>query len=185
MPLQTSGPISKSEIATEFASRLPAGPAQSISSFRSSQILLNILSKSATDPIAYSDFYGKANYTINVTDDSLSVRQGETLIINAATLLANDTDDQGLPLTITGVQNAVGGTVTITGNTIEFTATSLAGSPASFEYLVTNGQDTVEALVTITITPLLDTEAFMFSTGAAALAATTDTNYIPPTITEI
>ena len=185
MPLQTSGPISKSEIVAEFATRLPAGPAQSISSFRSSQILLDILEKTITDPIAYSDFYGKANYTINVTDDSLSVRQGETLIINAATLLANDTDDQGLPLTITGVQNAVGGTVTINGNTIEFTATSLAGFPASFEYLVTNGQDTVEALVTITITPLLDTDAYMFSTGAAALAATVDTNYIPPTITEI
>jgi hypothetical protein len=185
MPLQTSGPISKSEIVTEFASRLPAGPAQSISSFRSSQILLNILSKSATDPISYSDFYGKANYTINVGADSLSVRQGETLLINTATLLANDTDDLGLPLTITGVQNPVGGTVTINGTTIEFTSTGLAGNPASFEYLVNNTQDTVAATVNITVTPLLDAEAYMFSTGAAAIAATNDVNYVPPTVTEI
>ena len=185
MPLQTTGPISKSEITAEFATRLPAGPTQSMGNVRASDVILEILEKTATEQISYSDFYGKANYTINVSDDSLSVRQGETLLISVSTLLANDSDDQGLTLTITGVQSAVGGTVTLNGNTVEFVSTGLAGAPASFEYTVTNGVDTVIGTVTITVTPLLDTDAYMFADSADVTSALSDVNYIPPTITEI
>ncbi len=71
--------------------------------------------------------------------DSFTANQGTPLTISLASLLANDSDvDQGDVLSITGVSNAVGGTVTFNNNgTITFNPTSTGNG--SFNYTLSDG----------------------------------------------
>ncbi|OKH35629.1 hypothetical protein FACHB389_12275 [Nostoc calcicola FACHB-389] len=71
--------------------------------------------------------------------DSFTANQGTPLTISVASLLANDSDvDQGDVLSITGVSNAVGGTVTFNNNgTITFNPTSTGNG--SFNYTLSDG----------------------------------------------
>ncbi|MFC0243784.1 T1SS-143 repeat domain-containing protein [Rhodopseudomonas telluris] len=59
--------------------------------------------------------------------------------ISAATLLANDTDQDGDTLSIVSVQGALHGTVALNGTTITFTPTANYNGPASFTYTVSDG----------------------------------------------
>jgi len=125
--------------------------------------------------------------SLTVTDESgsaYSVAQGESLLISAASLLANDSSP-GNTLSITGVQNPVGGTVTLNGTTIEFTSTGQAGQLASFQYTVSDGYGTQTGTVIITVTALNDVEAYMFNLQADADEARTLPEYIPPSVSEI
>jgi hypothetical protein len=104
--------------------------------------------------------------------DTLSVRQGETLLTSASNLSNNDIDGQGRALTVTGVSNPVGGTVSLATGTIEFNSTGLSGQPASFDYTVTNGTETETGKAYITITPLPEKPSLVYWDADEALAAT-------------
>ena len=109
--------------------------------------------------------------------DTFSLRQGETLLASSTELVTNDIDGQGQPLSILSVINPVGGTVTLTGSTIEFISTGLYGAPAGFDYNVTNGSNNATGTAYINITPLPEKLSYMYWDAAAAIAAT---NVISP-----
>ncbi|ANS85285.1 hypothetical protein VSVS12_01518 [Vibrio scophthalmi] len=77
----------------------------------------------------------------DITKGELYVEESETLIIAASALLENDSDIDGGTLSITSVQNAIGGAVTINGSgDIEFTASSGYVGKATFEYTISDAQ---------------------------------------------
>lgn len=104
--------------------------------------------------------------------DTLSLRQGETLLTSASNLSNNDIDGQGGTLTVTAVSNPVGGTVLLSSGTIEFNSTGLSGQPASFDYTVTNGTETENGKAYINITPLPEKPSLVYWDADEALAAT-------------
>ena len=274
MPLQSNGPISVTDIITEFSSRLP----EEFSNFQNVSLteLLNsvgdVLGKTSGEPISFSNFHGLSNYRIllannpfevittystiipvasilagsvdewsgnldaltlisvqspingtvvlngsnveftstsgtlgsnaasfsytvrnssNINEtgtvsmtvlaippiiaipDTLSVRQGETLLTSASNLSNNDIDGQGRTLTVTAVSNPVGGTVSLSSGTIEFNSTGLYGQPASFDYTVTNGTETENGKAYITITPLPEIDSYIYNNASEAEIATT------------
>ncbi len=89
------------------------------------------------------------------TDDSAAGTEDTDVSIDAADLLANDTDTENDTLTVTGVLNPVGGTVDLTAGTITFTPDAdLCGTGvASFDYTVDDGNGgTDTGTVTIDLT---------------------------------
>ncbi len=76
------------------------------------------------------DFFNDPAYTLTV---------GETLVLPFSQLLANDTDPDGDPLTITAVEFLRNGTPVIVGNTVEFTGES-ASPGALFSYTLSDGR---------------------------------------------
>jgi hypothetical protein len=76
-------------------------------------------------------------------DGNVSATQNTPLTIAASTLLANDTDPNNDTLTITGVSNAVNGTVSFNAltNVITFTPTAGYTGSASFDYSISDGRD--------------------------------------------
>jgi hypothetical protein len=85
------------------------------------------------------------------------VYEATPAIIPMVNLLANDVNNVGeqTELNIVSVDNAVNGTVSISGNDIIFTGTT--AGPAQFEYTVQNGSDPLTATtvtVTLTVIPL-------------------------------
>ena len=120
-----------------------------------------------------------------VGESGYNVVQGDTILFSATSLLENDTADDGKTLSITSVQNPVGGTVTLNGTNIQFVSTGQAGDPASFQYTVSDGVNTATGTVLITVTALSDLEAYMFSLASAVDDARVSSEYIPPTIAEI
>jgi hypothetical protein len=80
-------------------------------------------------------------------DTGLAVQRNTALQIQAATLLANDTDANGDPLTITGVSGATNGTVAFNATTkvITFTPTTNYAGPASFTYAIADGRGGVSS----------------------------------------
>jgi Ca2+-binding RTX toxin-like protein len=99
--------------------------------------------------------------TLNITpvndapvafDDTAATNANTPLIITAATLLANDTDIDGDILRLTGVSNAVNGTVALNANgDVVFTPTNGFSGAASFNYTVSDGSATATANVTVTV----------------------------------
>ena len=93
------------------------------------------------------------NDTVNdpqANDDSGFVDHGEWYALNSGSaLLANDTDPNGLPLSITGVSNPINGTVSYNSNTqtVSFVPTAGYTGPASFTYTITDGQATASGNV--------------------------------------
>jgi Concanavalin A-like lectin/glucanases superfamily/Bacterial Ig domain/FG-GAP-like repeat len=108
------------------------------------------------------------------TDDPLSsvLEDSGLRTISIATLVANDSkgpsNESGQTLSITGVSNAVGGSVAINGANVEFTPTANYNGPASFDYTVqdngtTNGASdpkTDIGAVSFTITAVNDAPSF-------------------------
>ena len=115
--------------------------------------------------------------------DTFDLRQGETLLSSSTAYLSNDISSVGNTLSIQSVQSPTGGTVSLSGNTVEFVSTGLAGQPAGFEYTVTDGSTTSTGDVFINITPLPEIESFIFTNTADALNATATT--APPGPSEI
>ncbi|WP_373974348.1 retention module-containing protein [Chitinibacter sp. SCUT-21] len=136
-----------------------------------------------TPPAAIND-----NST-GAADDGLSTNEDSVLTINPATLLGNDVDVDGDPLTITSVQDAINGTVALINGQVIFTPNPDYNGPASFTYTVDDGNGgTDTATVNITVTPVNDVPDAKNdnSTDAANDALTTkeDTalNIIPATL---
>jgi hypothetical protein len=88
--------------------------------------------------------------------DSLATSENTALSISASTVLANDTDPDGDPLTVTGVRNPVNGAATFSAqtNTITFTPTPGYTGAASFTYDISDGRGgTASATAGVTVTP--------------------------------
>ncbi len=95
------------------------------------------------------------------TDDVVTASQNTAIIIPVANLLGNDTDKNGDSLTITAVNNAIGGTATLNDNgtihdsgddTITFTPNQDKGENANFKYTVSDRQGGTDVgLVTVMI----------------------------------
>ncbi|HZV09397.1 MAG TPA: Ig-like domain-containing protein, partial [Novosphingobium sp.] len=74
------------------------------------------------------------------------------LTIAATTLLAGASDAAGYPLSVTGVSNAVGGTVSFSNGLITFTPASWYSGAASFSYTVADAYgDTATASVNLSV----------------------------------
>ncbi len=89
-------------------------------------------------------------------DSGFTVTQDATLSLPASSLLANDSDPDGDPLTITGIVNgsAVNGTATFNAQTNAITFVPTAGytGPASFGYAVSDGRGgTASATVNLNV----------------------------------
>ncbi|WP_083609960.1 cadherin-like domain-containing protein [Neptunomonas phycophila] len=91
-------------------------------------------------------------------DDQLTGEEDTTITLDPATLLGNDTDVDGDPLTITAVSNPSHGTVTLNPDgTVSFTPDPDYNGPATFDYTVSDGnggEDT--ATVTVVFSPVND-----------------------------
>jgi Ca2+-binding RTX toxin-like protein len=86
--------------------------------------------------------------------DSVSTARNAAITIPVATLLANDSDTNNDPLTITGVSNATSGSAVLNNNgTITFTPSSgFSGNNASFDYSISDGKGgSASATVTVAV----------------------------------
>lgn len=93
---------------------------------------------------------------------SLVTPEDTALTLTAATLLANDTDQDGGILSITSVQNAINGTVVLNLNgTVTFTPNSNYNGVATFDYTISDGQGGADtATVTLNVLPINDAPVF-------------------------
>ena len=158
MPLQNTGPISMSEIRTEFSTRLPEAARPSGTAIASSQFLASIgdvLGKTTGQAVSFSDFYGLSNYQIILPTNSFEVYTTYTATIPIADILNGAVDEYSNnqdPLTIISVSNAVNGTVVLSGSNIEFTSTGGVGIAASFTYTARNSSNiTKQGTVTMNV----------------------------------
>ena len=86
-------------------------------------------------------------------DSGFVATTNTALSIPASALLANDTDPNGLPLSITGVSTPSNGTVTYNSSTqtIIFVPTTDYVGPAGFTYTISDGQGTASANVALNV----------------------------------
>jgi VCBS repeat-containing protein len=118
--------------------------------------------------------------------------------ISASALLANDTDPNGLPLSIAGVSNPSNGTVTYNSSTqtISFVPTTGYTGPASFTYTVIDGQASASGNVALTVNfppPIANNVSGLVATentsdvisASTILASDTDPNGFPLSITSV
>jgi len=71
--------------------------------------------------------------------DSATTAQNTAVTLEASTLLANDTDANGDSLSLTGVSNAVNGSVTFSNSNVIFTPSTNFTGNASFDYSISDG----------------------------------------------
>ncbi|MEQ1955488.1 DUF4082 domain-containing protein [Mesorhizobium yinganensis] len=93
---------------------------------------------------------------VAVDDFGFSTGHNAAFSVSGSVLLANDTDADSDPLTITGVGNAVNGAVNFDNqsNTVTFTPTNGFSGNASFTYTVSDGHNgTDTAQVTLNVEP--------------------------------
>ncbi|TBE59976.1 DUF4082 domain-containing protein (plasmid) [Rhizobium beringeri] len=103
--------------------------------------------------VVYNQSTGNA-VPVAANDNGYTTYSDTTLSIAAASLLANDTDADGDPLSITGVNGAVNGTVTFNSQTksVIFTPTAGYAGAASFSYSISDGLGgTASATVSLTV----------------------------------
>ena len=116
----------------------------------------------ADPPLASStDFtltVSQQNGAPQAVDDTATVAEGHALTIPSSDLLANDSDPDGQTLVITGVGNAVYGTVTLSadGASVTYRHSGSESASGSFTYTVSDGVETDTATVAITVTPVND-----------------------------
>ena len=92
-----------------------------------------------------------ANQAPLVQDDPFVIREGRTLAVTSATLLANDSDPEGDPISVTGFSGASHGTVSFDGTQFTYTPNAGFSGEDAFNYVVGDGLDTATAAVKITV----------------------------------
>jgi uncharacterized protein (DUF1800 family) len=110
---------------------------------------------SNTAPIAVDD------------NDPSTTRSGEVLIIQAADLIANDTDAENDTLTISAVTNGTNVSVELIGQEVHATPSASFVGVVSFGYTVSDGQATSPATVSFTIPAVLPPSQGAFETAAS------------------
>jgi len=114
---------------------------------------------------------GAVNDAPVATPDAINGTEDTPLTVTPATLLGNDTDADGNPLTIGSVQDAVNGTVAIVNGNVVFTPAPDYSGPASFTYTVTDGQGG-SATTTVNLTIGAVNDAAVITPASAALTET-------------
>jgi hypothetical protein len=110
-------------------------------------------------------------------DSGFTTAPNTALAIPAASLLANDTDPNGFTLTVNGVSNPTGGTVAYDtiNQTVTFTPTTNYAGNASFNYTVTNGQQTSPpALVSLTVAVVTPTSSLFAANSVPTVVTEND-----------
>jgi VCBS repeat-containing protein len=108
----------------------------------------------------------------NYSSSVFAAVEDTPLNIAAATLLANDTDVDGDALTITGVQGAVNGSVSLVGGNIIFTPAANYAGPASFTYTISDGKGGSDtATVNLSVTPVNDAPTAVADSGKTGMNA--------------
>jgi VCBS repeat-containing protein len=98
-----------------------------------------------------------ANDAPTAVADAGTTSEDVALVIAASSLASNDTDPDGDTLTVTSVQGATNGTVSLSGGNVTFTPTANYNGPASFTYTVSDGNGgTSTATVNVTVTAVND-----------------------------
>ncbi|MEG4405842.1 cadherin-like domain-containing protein [Microcoleus sp. MON2_D5] len=100
--------------------------------------------------------FGQATTPTNqppvANSDSATTAQNTAVTLEASTLLANDTDVNGDSLSLTGVSNAVNGSVTFSNSNVIFTPSTNFTGNASFNYSISDGKGgTSSALVSVAV----------------------------------
>ncbi len=92
------------------------------------------------------------------TSDQASATEDQALLIDASTLLANDTDADGNDLSVIAVGNAVNGAVDFDGatQTVTFMPDANFNGSAGFEYTLSDGEESVQVAVAVTVAPVND-----------------------------
>jgi hypothetical protein len=127
-----------------------------------------VYTKSALSPVANSD----SGFTVN---------ENGSITISAATLLANDTDPSGLPLTVTGVSNPTNGVVSFDANakTVTFTPNAGYSGSASFGYTVADSSgETAAGTVALSVHDTGTTVSLFSPTSAPAITSANDPNSV-------
>ena len=110
-------------------------------------------------------------------DSGYSTSQNTALTIPASSLLANDTDPNGDPLTVTGVSDAVNGNGSFNAQTkvVTFTPSTNYTGPGSFSYSISDGRGgAATANVSLTVAPAGTAPVSLFS--ASNIPAQTNLN---------
>ena len=97
--------------------------------------------------------------------DSFATNEDAAHAAELTSLLSNDTDPDGDTLTISSVGNATNGTVALTATDVVFTpATDFVGT-ATYRYTVSDGTETSDVTVTITVGGVNDAPVAVDDTG--------------------
>jgi len=106
---------------------------------------------------------------VATNDSGFNATQNTQLSIAGSALLANDTDPDGDPLSITGVSAPFNGGTAIfnaQNNSVTFTPTSNYTGPASFNYAISDGQGgTASATVNLSVNAPSSTTVSLFSSN--------------------
>jgi len=106
-----------------------------------------------------------------VNDGGFETVEGESLTLAIADLISNDSDVDGDALSVTSVQSAVSGTVSIVGSNVVFTPAAGAVGAASFTYTVSDGNGG-EATASVDLTITADTGSSVPTPGDDVLTGT-------------
>ena len=114
------------------------------------------------------------------TDDDASGTEDTDVTLTTASLLANDTDVDGDPLSLTAVSNPTGGTVEIVGGNVVFhPAPNLCGDAvANFAYTVSDGSFTDTGTVTVDLTCVNDAPVAVDDSATTAQGAAVDVDVL-------
>ncbi|MEV4640628.1 Ig-like domain-containing protein [Actinoplanes sp. NPDC049548] len=149
-----------------------------VSGNRTTSVVATVGSATIDTTLALTD-NAPATSTVNVNtfpvaaDDTVTVGDNRTSTVS---VLGNDTDPDGDPLTVTGAGQGTNGTVALVGGVLSYTpATSFTGSD-SFTYTVSDGRGgTDPATVNLTVTTPSGTPAQTTDDTATAVAGTPTT----------
>lgn len=110
----------------------------------------NSASLSATDVLALAHQSDRLPTVVNETVETVA---GRPLVLDASTLLSNDSDAESSLVYIAAVKSPVNGTVMISGDlrTITFVPNAGFSGMASFVYVVSDGVKTAEGVTTVEV----------------------------------
>jgi VCBS repeat-containing protein len=116
-----------------------------------------------TDVQTFTILVVEPNVAPEAGEDAATVDEDNSVLIN---VLANDTDDNGDPLTITDVTDPANGTAVIEGNQIRYTPDADFNGADSFTYTIDDGKgETDTATVNVTVNAVND-DPVIFAVGS-------------------